>query len=86
MAKDLQKAVGRRVRELRTERALTQEVLAHRARLHRNYVGYVERGERKITIDTLGRVARVLGVSLAEFFAPFSESLTSGRTKRAGGA
>ncbi len=76
MPKDLQKAVGRRVRELRTERHLSQEVLAHRARVHRNYVGYVERGERSITIETLARFARVLDVSLAEFFAPFRHQPT----------
>jgi transcriptional regulator with XRE-family HTH domain len=80
VAKDLQRAVGRRVRELRIERGLSQETLAHRARVHRNYVGYVERAERRITIDTLGRLAGVLDVSLAEFFAPFSEPMTGGRS------
>lgn len=73
MAKDLRLAIGRRVRELRTELGISQEALANRLRLHRNYVGYVERGERSLSIETLGRVARALGVSLAEFFAPFQK-------------
>jgi transcriptional regulator with XRE-family HTH domain len=73
VAKELQGAVGRRVRELRTEAGISQEALAARLRLHRNYIGYVERGERSLSLETLARVARVLGVSLAEFFAPFQK-------------
>jgi len=73
VAKDLGLAIGRRVRELRTAAGISQEALAHRLQLHRNYVGYVERGERSLSLDTLARVARALGVSLAEFFAPFQK-------------
>jgi XRE family transcriptional regulator, regulator of sulfur utilization len=73
VAKDLLVAIGDRVRELRTEAGLSQEALAHRLRLHRNYVGLVERGERSLSLETLARVARTLGVSLAEFFAPFQK-------------
>jgi transcriptional regulator with XRE-family HTH domain len=50
---------------------LSQETLATRAKVHRNYVGNVERAERMIAIDTLERFAHILDVSLAEFFAPF---------------
>jgi XRE family transcriptional regulator, regulator of sulfur utilization len=67
---DLPKAVGRRVRELRTQLDVSQEELAARAGLHRNYVGSVERGERDIGITALGRLAGALGVSLDEFFKP----------------
>jgi transcriptional regulator with XRE-family HTH domain len=70
---DLRKAVGRRVRELRTEQGVSQEELASRADLHRNYVGSVERGERDIGISALGRLAAALSVSLQEFFAPFKQ-------------
>ena len=73
MAKELRLAIGRRVRELRTEAGLSQEALANRLRLHRNYVGYVERGERSLSLATLARLARTLDVSLAEFFAPFQK-------------
>jgi hypothetical protein len=44
---------------------------AERADLHRNYVGSVERGERDIGITALGQLVSALGLSLAEFFAPF---------------
>ena len=67
---DLPKAVGRRVRELRHSLGVSQEELAGRANLHRNYIGSIERGERDVGVVALGRLATALGVSLQEFFAP----------------
>ena len=71
---DLPKAVGRRVKELRAKIGISQEELAARADLHRNYVGSVERGERDVGITALGNLASALGVSLPEFFAPFRQT------------
>ena len=70
---DLPTAVGRRVRELRQQLQISQEELAARADLHRNYVGSVERGERDVGITAIGQLARALGMSLANFFAPFRD-------------
>jgi transcriptional regulator with XRE-family HTH domain len=66
-------AIGRRVRALRREKKISQEELAARAALHRNYVGSVERGERDIGITATWRIAKALGLSLAEFFEPFQQ-------------
>lgn len=68
---DLPTAVGRRVRDLRRELKVSQEELAARAGLHRNYVGSVERGERDIGINAIGKLAKALGVTLASFFEKF---------------
>lgn len=65
--------MGRRVRELRGQLKISQEELAARADLHRNYVGSVERGERDIGVTSIGQIAGALGMSLAEFFAPFRQ-------------
>jgi transcriptional regulator with XRE-family HTH domain len=76
---DLRVAVGRRVRQLRTGLGVSQEKLAEIAGLHRNYVGSVERGERDIGVVSLGHLSAALGVSLAEFFAPFQSRNHSSR-------
>ena len=58
---------------------LSQEALAERAGLHRNYVGSIERGEREVGITRLAHLVGALGLSLAEFFAPFKAAAKSTR-------
>ena len=49
---------------------LSQEALAERIGMHRNYIGLVERGEADVTAKTLFAIGAVLGVSPALFFDP----------------
>lgn len=62
-------ALGRRIRQLRVERGLTQETLGFEAGLHRTYVGHVERGEKNVSAMNLFKLADGLGVELQELFA-----------------
>lgn len=54
------------LRRLRRARGLSQEELACRAGLNRNYVGMIEREENAATVDVLERLAGVLGVRAPE--------------------
>ena len=55
-------AFGKRLRELRLEREVSQEKLAELAGLHRNYVGVLERGEQSATLDAICKLAAALKV------------------------
>jgi transcriptional regulator with XRE-family HTH domain len=64
-------AVGDRVRDRRTELKLTQAELGLRSRLHRTFIGSVERGERNISVLNLKQLAQALRLSVAELVAGF---------------
>lgn len=49
------------VRRLRKTKGWSQEELAQRCRLHRTYLGAVERAERNITLSSLDKIASALG-------------------------
>jgi len=76
---DVRAEVGARIRELRTALGISQEELAARAGLHRNYVGSIERGEREAGLNSMARLAGALGLSLADFFAPFRQMIRARR-------
>ena len=67
------------MRTLRANLGISQEELAGRAGLHRNYVGSVERGERDVGITALARLTRALGVSLVEFLEAVPAAKWRGR-------
>lgn len=64
--KDVRVRFGRRLRELRTKRKLSQEALSFEANLDRSYIGQVERGECNISLQNMAKLAKALGTTLAE--------------------
>jgi len=62
MEGELQKVVGRNLRQYRQERGYSQEAFAEFMGVHRTYMGGVERGERNLTLQTLERMADILNV------------------------
>lgn len=64
---DLRDLIAKRLRELREAAGLTQGELADSAgSLSRAYLSEVERGEKSLGVETLGRLARALGVDPVE--------------------
>ena len=59
---------GKTVRSLREERGYSQEELAERAGLHRNYVGGVERGERNVALENIVKLAGALAIRTKDLF------------------
>ncbi len=64
----LREIVARNLRRLRHAKGLSQEELADRAEINRNYVGMLEREQHAATIDMLEKLAAVLEVDPVAFF------------------
>jgi transcriptional regulator with XRE-family HTH domain len=54
--------LGAAIRKRRQQRNWSQERLSDKADLHPNYVGRVERGEEHVSLISLRRIAKALGV------------------------
>ena len=66
-------ALGREIRRHRKVADISQEELADRAGLHRNYIGFLERGERNPRVKTLFDVAHALRIGFAELTTGVAE-------------
>jgi transcriptional regulator with XRE-family HTH domain len=64
----LREIVATNLRRLRHAKSMSQEELADRAGINRNYVGMLEREQHSATVDMLEKLAEVLGADPAEFF------------------
>jgi transcriptional regulator with XRE-family HTH domain len=59
---------GEKIRQLRKEKNLSQEELADRAKLHRTYIGMIERAEKNITLTNIQKLATALDVDINQLF------------------
>ena len=53
---------GKNVREERIRRGISQEQLGEIAKVHRTYIGMIERAEKNITLTNIEKIAKALGV------------------------
>jgi transcriptional regulator with XRE-family HTH domain len=60
-------AFGIVLRKLRQRQALSQEALAHKADMERNYVSLLELGRNSASVKMIFKLAQALDVSVAEF-------------------
>jgi transcriptional regulator with XRE-family HTH domain len=68
------KVVGRRFREVRTSKGITQADVAAETGLSRQSVANIELGRQRFMLHTLFDVARALGVAPAELLPPAERS------------
>jgi transcriptional regulator with XRE-family HTH domain len=64
----LLRALGQRIRELRTEQGFSQEGFADKCGVHRTFMGTIERGESNLSFQNIAKVATTLGVPLSTLF------------------
>lgn len=66
MNKKILEQFGKRVREERMRSGISQERLGQLAKVHRTYVGMIERAEKNITLTNMEKIARALGKKVAD--------------------
>lgn len=59
---------GQKVREKRLKKGWSQETLANRAKMHRTYIGMIERAEKNITLENIQKIANALEIKLSDIF------------------
>lgn len=67
---DTTKKIGKRLKEIRREKGLTQAELAEKAVMNANYYAKIERGEVKPAPEAYEKIAKALKVTAADIF-PF---------------
>jgi transcriptional regulator, XRE family len=59
---------GKRMKELRKQKGLSQEELALLCELDRSYIGSVERGERNISLINIYKITLALNINIKDLF------------------
>jgi transcriptional regulator with XRE-family HTH domain len=65
---DVKARFGKKIREIRLSKKLSQEKLALIANIDRTYIPSIEKGERNVSIGVAEKLAKALGVQLFELF------------------
>ncbi|NJO75083.1 MAG: helix-turn-helix transcriptional regulator [Leptolyngbyaceae cyanobacterium RM1_406_9] len=68
---DIKWLFGRAVRKRRRELDLSQEELAERAGLHRNYISDIERGDRNPSLENIQKLAKALDTKVSALFISY---------------
>ena len=65
---DIRIKIGKRLRELRTKKGLSQEKFSFICELDRTYIASIEQGKRNVSIANIEKIAKALDLSVYEFF------------------
>ena len=66
--KPLNRKLGEKLKEIRTEKGMSQGDIAKKLSVHRSYISGIERGIRNPTVKNVERLADALGVDVSKLF------------------
>lgn len=66
MNKQLLIKFGKKVQEERLKCGFSQERLGELAKVHRTYIGMIERGERNITLTSMEKISKALKIDIRD--------------------
>lgn len=76
MVQSISERFGMRIKEYRTLRGISQEQLALKANVNVSFLGQIERGNKKPTIDTIDKLLNALDIEYTDFF-DFKQTVSS---------
>jgi transcriptional regulator with XRE-family HTH domain len=65
---NIKEKTGKRLRELRTAKGLSQEKFAFECELDRTYIASIEQGRRNVSVVNIEKIAKAFDLSIFEFF------------------
>ncbi len=65
---DIRVKIGKRLRELRSKKELSQEKFSFICELDRTYIASIEQGNCNVSIANIEKIAKALDISVYEFF------------------
>ncbi|MEK6647215.1 MAG: helix-turn-helix transcriptional regulator [Candidatus Firestonebacteria bacterium] len=71
--KNIYKTVGEKVRRERLKKGLTIEELADMSDIHYTFLGYIELGKKKASLETIRKLANALQIPVADLFKFFDK-------------
>ena len=68
MEDDVKIVIGKRVKEIRSSKGLSQEKLALKSNIDRTYITSVENGKRNISIEMIQKICKGMDISIKDLF------------------
>ncbi|MCY4780368.1 helix-turn-helix transcriptional regulator [Sphingobacterium sp. UT-1RO-CII-1] len=65
---DIKERIGKHIKDLRTNKGLTQEKLSYESDVDKTYISEVENGKRNISVVNLEKLITTLGSTVKDFF------------------
>lgn len=64
----IKNSIGRKIRNLRLEKGISQEKLAEHVNMSREHISCIERGKNLTTIETLYEMSKFFEIEIKDFF------------------